>query len=337
MRPSVLIVVPTLNESENIERTVRALSSASTAGHTQTLVVVDGGSNDDTAAIVARLSQEIPNVKFLNNSKRIQSAGINLAVRTYGGDADVLVRCDCHAIYPPQFVPDLLAVLDMTGADSIVVVMDSIGTTCMQRAIAWIVDSKAGSGGSAHRAGLLSGFVDHGHHAAMRMTSFTAVRGYDESFTHNEDAELDCRLRAVGGRIYLDANIRVQYFPRRTLRSLWYQYFSYGKGRSRTVRRHPGSLRLRQFLVPAHAALMLLAVLAVPFTKLFLLWPAAYFLVMAALSVSITTRERSLCGLLSGIAGVTLHTAWAAGFFWGLLRLRESRWIAPGAQLLGRV
>ena len=37
-------------------------------------------------------------------------------------------------------------------------------------------------------------WADHGHHALMRISAFRAVGGYDESFSHNEDAELDYRL-----------------------------------------------------------------------------------------------------------------------------------------------
>ena len=39
-----------------------------------------------------------------------------------------------------------------------------------------------------------SGYVDHGHHAAFRAASFKAIGGYDETFSHNEDAEFDGAL-----------------------------------------------------------------------------------------------------------------------------------------------
>ena len=37
----------------------------------------------------------------------------------------------------------------------------------------------------------------------MRIAAFRAVGGYDESFSHNEDAELDYRLRQAGYRIWM--------------------------------------------------------------------------------------------------------------------------------------
>src|SRR5205085_12703716 len=143
----------------------------------------------------------------------------------------------------------------------VVVPLDSRGGGGWHRAVAWISTSPIGTGGSAHRAGRRSGYVDHGHHAAFRMERFRGVGGYDESFTHNEDAELDCRQRALGARVYLDAEIRLAYQPRASAAALARQYFRYGKGRSRTVRRHPDSLRLRQLAVPPHLQLSLAALL----------------------------------------------------------------------------
>jgi hypothetical protein len=55
----------------------------------------------------------------------------------------------------------------------------------------------------AHRARGQGAFVDHGHHALMSIAAFRAVGGYDPDFAHNEDAELDHRLRAAGYDIWL--------------------------------------------------------------------------------------------------------------------------------------
>jgi succinoglycan biosynthesis protein ExoA len=183
-----------------------------------------------------------------------------------------------------------------------------------------------GTGGSAHRGGRKSGFVDHGHHAAFRMASFREAGGYDQTFTHNEDAELDCRQRGLGARIYLDAEIRVGYCPRSTLRALSRQYFKYGEGRSRTIRRHPRSLRLRQLAVPLHLVLLVLALVAAARWPWLLLWPAFYASVLALVSCKLALRQRSPTGLLCMAVAATMHTAWALGFFVGLLTHRERPW-----------
>ena len=132
----------------------------------------------------------------------------------------------------PRLYFALLEALARTGADSVVVPMDAVGVGCFQRAVAWVVDTPLGSGGSAHRGGKRSGFVDHGHHAAFKAARFRELGGYDEAFSHNEDAEFDRRLADAGGRIWLDADIRIGYFPRATPGALWRQYWNYGRARA---------------------------------------------------------------------------------------------------------
>lgn len=234
-RPEILVVIPTLNESVHIENCIRSLNKAHDMH--MDVVVVDGGSGDGTQAIVEGLRTEFPNLSLLHNLQKIQSAGINLAVKRYANKHHrVLIRCDAHAIYPAHFVSDLVTTLDRTGADSIVIPMDSRGSTGFGKAAAWVADTRLGAGGAPHRGGTVSGFVDHGHHAAFDLAMFRKLGGYDNSFSHNEDAEFDYRLTQAGGKIWLESAIRIEYFMRPNLTSLARQYWNYGKGRAARFR-----------------------------------------------------------------------------------------------------
>jgi succinoglycan biosynthesis protein ExoA len=332
---TVLVVIPTLNEVRTVEAVVRSLRSDPPRGARVVTVIADGGSRDGTVELAQRMAAADASLRVIANPRRIQSAAVNLAVRQFGDEADVLVRCDAHAHYPQGFVRRLLDTLDRTQADSVVVPMDSSGSTCVQKAVAWTSNTWAGTGGSAHRGGQHSGFVDHGHHAAFRMASFRRAGGYDESFTHNEDAEFDCRQRQLGASVYLDADIRLGYQPRATFAGLARQYFAYGRGRSRTVRRHRGSMRARQLALPVHLVMSVLALVLAPWLPWLLLWPLAYVFVLMATSLGIAWRQHSLCGLLAGAAAAVMHVSWAVGFFSGLAFVRESAWRAGGAMPAG--
>ncbi|WP_422834814.1 glycosyltransferase family 2 protein [Variovorax sp. HJSM1_2] len=328
---NILVVIPTLNEARGIQPVITRLLEDLPTEASVRLVVMDGGSTDGTVALVEKMAASEPRLQVRPNPKRIQSAAVNLAVRQFGQDAQVLIRCDAHAVYPRGYVRSLVESLQRTGADAVVVPMDSTGDNCVQRAVAWVSDTPLGSGGSAHRGGRKSGFIDHGHHAAFRMASFTRAGGYDESFSHNEDAELDCRQRALGSRIYLDAEIRLGYHPRDTLRGLWRQYFGYGKGRARTVRRHPGSLRPRQLAVPVHLLLSVLCIVLAVWLPWLLVWPALYVAALIGASLMIALRRGSVCGLLAGPAAGVMHAAWASGFVWSFVFLREKQWTPSAA------
>lgn len=325
--PATLVVIPTLNEAAHIEQVLRELCVGLEVKAPVHFVVADGGSADGTPDIVRGLSASWPwPLTLLHNPKRLQSAAVNLAVRHFGQGRELLVRCDAHASYPAGFLHRLHESMVRHGADAVVVPMDSVGDSPWQKAVAWVSDTPVGSGGSAHRGGARSGFVDHGHHAAFRMASFCRAGGYDETFSHNEDAEFDCRQRALGSKIFLDGGIRIGYLPRDSFRGLWKQYVNYGAGRSRTIRKHPGSWRLRQMAVPLNALLVLCGLALGPWSPLLLAWPLLYLSILLLTALGLAARHRSLVGLLAVPAAFAMHMAWAQGFVMGLLKVRESRW-----------
>lgn len=319
----VVVVIPTLNEEDHIETCLRSLMTGDIRLRQVEIFVVDGGSRDLTCAIVELMLRDYPNLRLLHNSQRLQSAAVNLAARSAGIGRRILVRCDAHAIYPPNYVMSAADSLVRRNVASVVVPMDARGETCFQKANAWIVDTPLGSGGSAHRGGRRSGFVDHGHHAAFDLKTFLHVGGYDESFSHNEDAEFDARLRQAGGRIFLDAEIRIAYLPRATVRALARQYYNYGRGRARTLRKHGERPKLRQMIPPVVLLACVTGVALTPLTPWGLLAPMTYSAALVGASLLVAVRQRSVCGLLAGVASGVMHMSWSAGLLRQLLLPRR--------------
>lgn len=310
-----LVVIPTLNEEKHIETCIRSLMTERLVSSNTKVIVADGGSSDSTLEIVEALSKEFSSVQIVDNPEKLQSAGINRAVQIADQSQNLfLVRCDAHSIYPEDFVERVVVKLDEVDAASLVVPMDAVGQGCFGKANAWIVDTPLGSGGSAHRAGTTSGYIDHGHHAGFKLDTFLALGGYDPTFSHNEDAEYDHRVAARGDRIFLDADIRIQYVPRSTAYSLAKQYFNYGKGRAKNALKHGKPLRIRQ-AVPILAFLSCIASIALAFwNPLALAVPALYLSVLASASLFISVKHKSVCGLFAGPASGIMHMAWASGF-----------------------
>lgn len=313
----LLVVVPCLNEEMHLPDLLGTLL----AEHPLSLIVVaDGGSTDRSRAIVTALNDVHPNLILLDNPRRIQSAGVNLAVARLGGECDWLLRIDAHCEYPPGYGAGLLAAAHRNKATSVVVPMVTRGKACFQKAVAAAQNSVIGTGGSPHRHVGEGRFVDHGHHALMRLDLFRQVGGYREDMSHNEDAELDLRLLAAGGRIWLEPGQAITYFPRRTSLSLWRQYRGYGAGRARTLGLHGQRPKLRQLAPLAVAGAVVLA-LGTPFW-----WPLAVpVLAWAGLSVVagfiVGIRAGGGCAMLAGVPAMTMHLAWSTGFLSALPRL----------------
>lgn len=102
--PRVSIIIPTLNEEICLGRSLRHLSLLTPPA--AEVLVVDGGSEDDTIAIAQKLG-----VRVLATNQRGRSLQMNLGAEAATGD----ILCFLHA---DTFVPDdLVAVIEQTLAD----------------------------------------------------------------------------------------------------------------------------------------------------------------------------------------------------------------------------
>jgi succinoglycan biosynthesis protein ExoA len=311
--PCLVIVVPTLNEEAHIEDCLTSLLEQAER-HDGQILVVDGGSSDGTRAIVRELAIENPTIRLVDNPKRLQSAALNLAAEIAPDSARVLIRADAHAHYPPNYVEDGLAALEFSGAASVVVPMETIGKHCFQRAVAAAQNSILGNGGAAHRSTAASGFVDHGHHAVFDRRTFRELGGYDESFSHNEDAEYDHRVRSRGGRIWMCAKAAIAYYPRERPIALARQYYNHGRGRGRTLMRHGLVPKLRQMLPPAALLGTTGGLAASTLHPAFLIFPLIYLAICHGFALVCAVRRRDSCLLAAGFAAMIMHFAWSLGF-----------------------
>ncbi len=310
---SILIVVPVLNEACHIGPVLAGLAPfARRSG--ALIVVADGGSTDGTQEMVRQLYATYPAIRLIDNPRRLQSAAINLAVKAFGRSAEWLLRIDAHSAYPQDYGDRLLGEARLTGADSVVVGMTAVGQGTLQRLIAVAQNSRLGNGGSAHRNRTDGRWVEHGHHALMRIAAFHTVGGYDERFSHNEDAELDHRLRTAGFRIWLTAATGLDYFPRRTLSGLLVQYFRFGRGRARNLMKHRTGPAPRQMAVAALAPAMLLA-LAAPVHPAFALPAVVWFLACLGGGLALALSQRDPLAVFAGFIAGAMHLAWSAGFW----------------------
>ncbi|MER8581804.1 glycosyltransferase family 2 protein [Mesorhizobium sp. M1423] len=324
--PSCMIVVPCLNEAPHIGALLRELRPAAKRLGA-VIIVADGGSTDGTRTIVADIAAKDQRVVLLHNEKRLQSAAINLAVARFGEGVDYLIRIDAHGGYPADYCDRLVEEAQATGADSVVVSMLTSGSGMVQKAAAAAQNSRLGTGGSKHRHLSAGEWVDHGHHALIRISAFTAVGGYDETFSHNEDAELDYRLRQAGYRIWMTGKTQMVYYPRSSLKGLYFQYLGYGRGRAKNVLKHRMIPKIRQ-MVP------LLVFPVVPLAAFsFVHWLAAVPLLLwvsvclgYGFWTAVSQRKPDIA--LAGVSAMVMHFGWSVGFWLQLLAPRPQRGVA---------
>jgi succinoglycan biosynthesis protein ExoA len=317
---SAIVVIPCLNEEDHIESTISRFT-AEPNSIVSKIVLVDGGSSDHTLTIVQRCALSDPRVALIRNDRRIQSSGINRAVELYGDLAPFIIRVDAHADYPRDFCKTLLEAQQRTGADSVVVSMIAKGKGCFQVAAATAQNSRLGNGGSAHRRTTEGRFIDHGHHALMSVKAFRAVGGYDERFSHNEDAELDLRLIGAGCRIYLCAGADIIYYPRKSSLSLFKQYRNFGRGRAMTILKHRSRPKVRQML-PVSIGPIVAASLLWWVTPILVIPAVTWVTACLTYGMLLGIREKDCCACGAGIAAMLMHLGFSVGFI-GLVLKHE--------------
>jgi len=325
MQPLVTIAMPAFNEEGHIEACIRSVQAQDYPADRIEILIADGRSTDRTREILAALSAEDPRIRMIDNPERLQAAGLNHIVRDARGD--VIVRMDVHCEYAPSYVRACIETLERTGADNVGGAQRARASSPFQRALCAALNSPLGVGNAKYRSADQEGFVDTVFLGAFRRKVFEAVGLYDPRAITNEDAELNQRLIASGGKVYLSREIEVHYVPRGSFRKLAEQYYKYGRGRARTL------LKLGRFLSlrPAIPFLMVMggaAMILVP-----PLWPIAPA-ALAAYALA-TGAEAVRVGRELGPAAVptvwaifpVLHLSHGIGFAAGLLRyLRTPDW-----------
>jgi succinoglycan biosynthesis protein ExoA len=320
--PLVTVAMPCFNEKDYIEQCLRSVMAQDYPRDRMEILVADGRSRDRTREIVSRLAEEDRRIRLIDNPERLQAAGMNHAIRAARGE--VIVRMDVHCEYAPDYVSACVRVLARTGADNVGGAQRPRARTAFQRALCAALQSPLGMGGARYRRADEEGEVDTVFLGAFRRRVFEDMGLYDpEAFT-NEDAELNQRIIEAGGRVYLSREVVVHYYPRTSLRALARQYYRYGLGRARTIRRRGLPLTVRPLLpflmVVGNAGLLATAPLH-PFA------PLALGTYAVATGVEAVRVGRKL-----GLAAIprvwaifpTMHVAHGVGVAVGLVRYHNA-------------
>lgn len=245
--PFVSIIVPCRNEIAYIARCLDSIMASEYPNDRFEIIVADGLSDDGTRAVLAEYAVRYPQIRVLDNRRRITPAALNLAIAAARGD--LIARMDAHTIYPPNYLPGLVKALEETGADSVGGVIHTVpaNDTVIARAIAVAMAHPFGMGNSHFRIGVRSRRpVDHVPFFCCHRTVFDRVGLFDEEMLINQDGEFSARLIRNNGRIILVPEVCSYYFARATLRKLARMFYQYGYSKPLTARKIGRVMTVRQ-------------------------------------------------------------------------------------------
>jgi glycosyltransferase involved in cell wall biosynthesis len=320
--PSVTVIMPIRNEEDFVQHSLGAVLAQDYPADRLEVLVVDGRSDDGTRAIVGQMLDGRGNARLLDNPGRIVPTALNIGLAAAQGEA--IIRVDGHTIIAPDYVTHCAQVLAETGADCAGGPMRAVGETPFGQAVALATSHPFGVGGARFHYASQPQEVDTVYMGAWSRRVLELVGTFDEEMVRNQDDEFNYRLRAAGGRIWLDPDIRSTYYARSTLRSLWRQYYQYGYWKVRVFQKVPGSAQPRQWVPPLFVLGVVggfLATLLLPWLRpLYLGGLALYIAANLAVSLHIASRTAWQHMLRLPVAFATLHLAYGLGFWMGILR-----------------
>jgi glycosyltransferase involved in cell wall biosynthesis len=263
----VSLVITVLNEGESIHTLLETLAAQTRPP--DEILISDGGSTDNTVAVVEAFAERLP-IRLLHVPGANISAGRNAAIREAQHpiiavtDAGVRLEPDWleHLVAPFDARPELAGVAGFFVADPLTPFEVAMGATVLPIAN----EIKPGR------------FMPSSRSAAFRKTAWGAIGGYPEWLDYGEDLVFDFRIAARSRPFHFAPKAVVHFRPRSSLPAFWRQYFLYARGDGKAdlfPRRH----MIRYLTYFAALPILLAAALLISPTWWLALIPGAAFMV----------------------------------------------------------
>jgi glycosyltransferase involved in cell wall biosynthesis len=320
--PDISYVLPCLNEAKYVQAALDSLLSQDISDRQLEILVVDGGSQDDTRAIIELSASQTTSshaVYLHENPRRSAASGYNVGIA--GAQAPIIVLGGARTIYPPHHAQ---TVLDLMASSTVFVVGGGVrrflpdGDSPLARAISAIYLSPMGAGAAAYHRRRSAGVVDTVYCAAYRREVLREISGVDERFVRGQDAELNSRIQAAGYRILFDPRLSTDYQFRGGLRHMIIRAYRTGRYNALGWRMNPATIRLRH-LVPLAWMMFLLSAPWQPVPFLVYAVCSCYLVLLLVATITLASVLGIVAALHVPLVFALFHVAYGIGQIRGLV------------------
>lgn len=247
----VSLIATILNEGQTIGALLDSLLAQTRPP--DEVVLVDGGSQDNTREIIERYAGRLP-IQFHEKVGYNISQGRNWAIQAATGD--IIAATDAGVRLPLDWLEHLVAPFKDSQVQTVAgfFTADPDLRSPFQVAMSATV--------LPHRGEIIpEKFLPSSRSVAFRKSAWEAVGGYPEWLDYCEDLIFDLRLQARFGPFHFAPDACAFFKPRTSLKSYWRQYLLYARGDGKADlwrKRHAARYITYGVLVPAIALLSLI-------------------------------------------------------------------------------
>jgi len=320
-RPDVSIVIATFNEEAHVEGCLRSIFEAEPFTDSFEVLVADGGSTDRTRERIAAFAMDHPEVRLLDNPGRYAPHGFNTGIRAARGDWIFILGA--HSSYDRSYFRLCLETARRTGAENAGgrVEFRTRSDGLQARITRAVGTSPFGIASSPHRRQAPpEGPASTSSFGCFPRAVFERFGMYDERLVLNQDWELNQRIIAGGGTVWMNPAIRISYFGRDEIGRMLPHLWRTGRWNAYMWAIAPHSFTIRHAIPAAFAA-----ALAVPGMGLLALASHQAAAVAAAAIEAARARDLRLLPLLP-VVFLAVHASYGAGTIagaWDVLRRRS--------------
>jgi len=325
--PFISIIIPCYNEERFIGQCLDSILAGDYPAERMEVLVVDGGSQDNTRNIISDYSKRHASVRLVDNPHRLKPHALNIGISAAKGN--IVIRMDVHSQYDPEYVSKSVQYLDQLKADNVGGLRMTFpgNDSLFARSIAASISSRFGAGNATYRTGAKGlKWVDTVFGGCYRKEIFAQIGMFDERLVRGQDREFNVRLQRAGGKILFVPDIICSYYARGSL--LEYLPWIYAGGLTPFYVSRLIGLRIYSWrnLVPMTFVSSLLLLIPLSFLNpifLFLLLTelACYLICAIIASIPVAKKEKNWLFLITmPVVFFLSHIFYGVGSFAGLLK-----------------
>lgn len=314
------------NEEKALPSLFRDIISQDYPHDKMEVVLVDAMSTDNTKELMERFAQEdhgFVRIKVLQNPKKIQAAGWNVAIRASEGD--IIMRIDSHTFIPSDFVSKNVKCIEdgeyVSGGPRPNIAEED---TAWKHTLLLAERSMFGSSIASYRRSHKKKYVKSVFHGAYRREVFEKAGLFNENLGRTEDNEMHYRILKAGYQICYTPSIISYQHTRNTWHGMIKQKYGNGYWVGLTLGVCSQCFSLYHFIpfcfVLSIFATSLLAIVKKPFF-MFLLW-GMYVAVNLIMSFASICKERKHWQyIMLPLIFLSLHVAYGWGTIVGIIKM----------------